>query len=92
MLNDSIVRGVSFACYRIHVLDLAKGAICGPGVMEATNLPTSVGLDVVQDGFIIKSAADFCVITGEDQGGAQVTATACGASSSLFLINIGPPP
>jgi Calx-beta domain len=79
-------------CYRIRVFDLANGANCGPGVIGVTNLPASVGLDVVLDGIIIKSATDFCVITGEDQGVAQVTATACGSSSSLFLINVGPPP
>jgi hypothetical protein len=81
-----------FACYRIHVFDLANGANCGPGVIGVTNLPSSVGLDVVLDGIIIKSATDFCIVTGEDQGVAQVTVTACDSSSSLFLINVGPPP
>ena len=81
-----------FACYRIHVLDLAKGANCGPGTITVSNLADSVGLDVVLDAVIIKSATDFCVITGEDQGAARVTVTACERSSSLILINVGPPP
>src|SRR5207249_1642322 len=60
-----------FVCYRIHVLDLSKGANCGPGTITMSNLPDSAGLDVVQDAVIIKSATDFCVITGEDEGAAR---------------------
>jgi hypothetical protein len=79
-------------CYRIHVLDLSKGANCGPGTISMSNLPDFVGLNVVQDAVIIKNATDFCVITGDVEGAARITATACDRSSSLILINVGPPP
>ena len=79
-------------CYRIHVMDLAKGANCGPGTISVTNLYVSGDLIIVQENIIVKSDTDFCVLTGPAQGGAMITVTACGRSSSLPILNRIPSP
>ncbi|HUK81117.1 MAG TPA: Calx-beta domain-containing protein [Verrucomicrobiae bacterium] len=79
-------------CYRIHVMDLANGAICGPGTITVTNLYVSGDLIIVQEGIIVKSDTDFCVVTGPAEGGAVITVTACGGTSSLPLVSRVPTP